>query len=339
MALRDFEGDEPQRFDFGFIAASDNHTARPGTGYKEYARESMTEARLSEAGANFLGDLVASEPPTPATESQPFDPEAGGAFFNVMEAERSSTFFLTGGLVAVHAEGRERDAVWNALERREVYGTSGPRILLWFDLLNPPGSSGRKVTMGGSTPQDSDPIFQVRAVGSLEQAEGCPASSIEALGDGELERLCRGECYHPTDRRRLITRIEVVRVRPQDRPGEPIAELIEDPWRTFTCDPDPAGCAVTFTDEDFAAAGRDALYYVRAIEAPSQAVNADPLRCERDARGACIAVNACRGEASEGDDCLADTEERAWSSPIFLEAAIPDERLAHARPGAAGSLR
>ena len=70
MAIRDFDEGEPQRFDFGFIAASDNHTARPGTGYKEYARESMTEARLTEAGANFLGDLVDSEPrrrpPTPS---------------------------------------------------------------------------------------------------------------------------------------------------------------------------------------------------------------------------------------------------------------------------------
>ena len=212
----------------------------------------------------------------------------------------------------------------------EVYGTSGPRILLWFDLLNPPGSSGRSVAMGGSTPMDADPIFQVRAVGSLEQAEGCPAASAKALGEDELERLCRGECYHPTDRRRTITRIEVVRVLPQDRPDEPVAELIDDPWRSFDCEPDPAGCAVTFTDDEFAASGRDALYYVRAIEAPSLAVNADLLRCERDEKGACTAVNACRGEASQGDDCLAATEERAWSSPIFLDAQIPEQSFAGA---------
>ena len=32
------------RFHFGFLASSDNHRARPGTGYKEYARMANTEA-------------------------------------------------------------------------------------------------------------------------------------------------------------------------------------------------------------------------------------------------------------------------------------------------------
>jgi hypothetical protein len=77
---------------------------------------------------------------------------------------------------------------------------------------------------------------------------------------------------------------------------------------------------VTFSDPDFAAAGRDALYYVRAIEEPSFAVNADNLRCTRDAEGRCIEVNPCWGDyrVSYEEDCLAPTEERAWSSPVFV---------------------
>ena len=66
------------------------------------------------------------------------------------------------------------------------------------------------------------------------------------------------------------------------------------------------------------AAGRDALYYVRAIESPSLAVAADPLGCTRDDSGRCIEISPCSERPYE-DDCLAETEERAWSSPIFVD--------------------
>ena len=65
-----------------------------------------------------------------------------------------------------------------------------------------------------------------------------------------------------------------MRIRPQRAPGEPVGALIEDPWRRFACPADPAGCAVEFEDPDFAAGGRDAIYYVRAIQEPTPAVNA-----------------------------------------------------------------
>jgi hypothetical protein len=306
-----------QRFDFGFIASSDVHSARPGTGYKEYGRTEMTEARLPIAG----GAVIPIRTPDPEPRSRPFDADdAGGSFFNLREAERAASFFLTGGLAAVHSEGRNRDAIWDAFQRREVYGTSGPRILLWFDLLNPPGSRGQAVAMGGRARLDESPIFQVRAVGSLEQAPGCPEASVRGLEPDRLERLCKGECYHPTERRRLISRVEVVRIRPQVQPDESIAGLVEDPWRVIPCDADREGCVVTFTDPELGAAARDAVYYVRAIEEPSLAVAADPLRCENDASGRCVEVKPCIGLPDE-DDCLAPTEERAWSSPIFIESA------------------
>jgi len=299
-------------FQFGMMAASDNHSARPGTGYKEVARSEFTEARFGNFVNTPLGQKKRRDP---APRSEPASRDFKDPLFSVFETERGASFFLNGGLTAVHSDGRSREAIWEALERREVYGTSGPRILLWFDLLNAP--SGRPVPMGSAVALDEPPIFQVRAVGSFEQKPGCPADALDALAPDRLERLCQGECYHPSDRRRPITRIEVVRITPQLRPDESIGKLIEDPWRVIPCADGPGGCQVAFTDPDFPKIGRDALYYVRAIEAPSPAVAADPFGCERDPSGRCVEMHPCNGRPTD-DDCLAETEERAWSSPIFV---------------------
>ena len=45
----------------------------------------------------------------------PDDPPEGTQSFQILDFERQASFFMTGGLVAVHAEGRDRDAIWNAL--------------------------------------------------------------------------------------------------------------------------------------------------------------------------------------------------------------------------------
>jgi hypothetical protein len=303
MALgRTDERGEPLRFRFGFLSSSDNHSSRPGTGYKEYDRKNMTEMRFASFQRGVLGDEDRGEPEPESIAEPEFDPRS---FFGVLETERQASFFLTGGLVAAHTEGRSRDAIWQALERKEVYGTSGPRILLWFDLMNPPGTRGDELPMGSAVRMRQSPVFRVRAVGSFEQQPGCPDYAGEALGPDDLARLCAGECYYPSDERRLITRIEVVRIRPQRRDTERIASLIDDPWQVIPCEPDPSGCRVTFTDPDFPAAERDTLYYVRAIEAPSLAVNADMIGCR---------------EVPLEDDCLGEVEERAWSSPIFVDS-------------------
>jgi hypothetical protein len=306
---------DPLRFRFGFIGSSDNHSARPGTGYKEVARSEFTEARFDR----FMDTPLAQGKQTEALDrAQAFDPQSRAAVFALWETERGASFFLNGGLAAVHASGRDRDSIWQALQRKEVYGTSGPRILLWFDLLNAPGSRGATLPMGSEVSMAESPIFQVRAVGSHEQAPGCPEFAEAGLGAEGIARLCQGECYHPTDQRRRIARIEIVRIRPQREPDESISARIEDPWQVLQCQPDPAGCVVTVSDESFAADGRDTLYYARAIEEPSLAVAANPLGCERDASGRCVKLDACADRATE-DDCLAPTEERAWSSPIYVD--------------------
>jgi hypothetical protein len=323
LSLTNFDDPaQPRQFRFGFIGSSDNHEARPGTGYKEFSRHGNTEARgarSAEWRTRILG-----KPEAPEAQSRAVDLVAARRNINAVETERQASFFMTGGLAAVHAAGRSRDAVWNALTSKEVYATSGDRILLWFNLLNGPGRAGgvTAVPMGGSTRMDGIPRFEVRAVGAQKQKPGCPDFSQSTLDSARIQALCLGECFNPSDERKLISRIEVVRIRPQTQPHEPIEGRIEDPWRVFLCEPESqAGCVFQFEDPEFAASARPAAYYVRAIEGPSPVVNANNVRCERDGAGNCVKTNMCYGDyrTDAKDDCLGNEEERAWSSPIYVD--------------------
>jgi hypothetical protein len=313
MALSNYDEAEPLRFRYGFVASSDNHTARPGTGYKQYDRRRMTEA--TGVRSKFYESLAREEVEADPQVPQPVEIRGG---LTRRATERVASFYYPGGLVAVHSQGRSREAIWDAMKRREVYGTSGPRILLWFDLSN---AAGGPAPMGSELSFDGVPRFEVRAVGSLEQKPGCPEQSVEALSPERLERLCRGECYHPGDVRLPIVAIEIIRIRPQARPGEDVNLLIEDPWKRFACQPDPAGCVVSFEDPEYPASGRDVLYYARAIQKETPAINGANLRVEFDAEGNAVSTDPCYGDYRTpfDDDCLAPVFERAWSSPIFLD--------------------
>jgi len=320
LAIRDFSDPaRPKRFDFGFIGSSDNHTARPGTGYKEFARGDMTDGpgRRGRSGLGGGGVFGSSnEADEPAAESVPWE-SRGESPLQLFEVERAAAYFVTGGLVAVHSAGRDRGSIWEALQRKEVYATSGRRTLLWFDLID----DAMSLPMGSTTTRSENPRFRVRAIGSFEQEPGCPEQVLDALGEARVERICRGECYHPSEKRRPITRIEVVRIRPQIAPDEPVDGLVEDPWRVLPCPADGSGCVVEFADADFAGAGRDAVYYVRALEAPDALVHGtNPLGCRYDQSGRCVEIAPC-GANAPADDCLSEAEPRAWSSPIHVSHA------------------
>ncbi|NND66218.1 MAG: hypothetical protein HKN19_01405, partial [Halioglobus sp.] len=185
-----------------------------------------------------------------------------------------------------------------------------------FDMRN----GGERVPMGSDTASSEIPQFRVGAVGAFKQNPGCPEYAARGLGAERVASLCGGECYNPSDERHLIDRIEIVRIRPQVAPDEPVGDLIEDPWRVFDCAPKQAGCQVKFEDAEFVNAGRETLYYARAIQEPTQMVNANNLRCEYNEQGECIAVNPCYGDfrTPKDEDCLAPAAQRAWSSPIFV---------------------
>jgi len=200
LAITNFDDPaHPRRFHFGIIASSDNHRARPGTGYKEFDRLGMTEANGPKSETwrkRIRGSQSAPEPRSTTLDLN----QLASRGFQALEAERQASFFMTGGLVAVHADGRSRDAVWNALKHKEVYGTSGDRILLWFNLLNAPGPNGAEtpMPMGSETRMNQAPRFEVRAVGAFKQKPGCPPGAAAMAVQGRvLQPVGPAQAHHP----------------------------------------------------------------------------------------------------------------------------------------------
>ena len=154
------------------------------------------------------------------------------------------------------------------------------------------------------------PKFVVRAAGSLKQLSGCSDESIDSLSPKRLEYLCAGECYNPSNERHKIERIEVIKITPQSYAGEEIDPLIQDSWRIFDCS-NSSECYIEFEDENYS---RDSVYYVRAIQEATMAINGAQTSSFKQE------FKLCKGSFRTDlkDDCLYPANERAWSSPIFL---------------------
>ncbi|WP_162932165.1 DUF3604 domain-containing protein [Solimonas sp. K1W22B-7] len=316
-AERDADGG-PLRFHFGFIGSSDNHAAEAGTGFKQVNRHSSTETRGALNALVQRNFIEAAKPKGDPQQPREFTLGSGPYnFLQTAETERQASFFYTGGLVAVHAPGRGRDQIWDALQRKEVYGTSGPRMLLWFDLI---GADGQRHPMGSELQGRDVPRFRVKAQGAFVQKPGCPAWTEAAIGPQRIQQLCGGECYNPGDARTPIDRIEIVRIRRQENLHDPLKPLIEDPWKVLRCADSGQGCTAEFIDPEYPSMNRELLYYARAVQRAEPTINGAQLRCERDAKGQCIKVTPCHGdERTPIDDlCLAEAQHRAWSSPIFV---------------------
>ena len=196
-----------------------------------------------------------------------------------------------GGLAAVWATENRRDAIFDALRRRETYGTSGPRIALRFfagdfddelcddpDLVATADAAG--VPMGASW--SGTPTFVVSAAHDLD---GLPLQRAQIV-KGWLED---GE-----------PRVEVFDVAGGDDGASVDLE---------TCEPSPTGSASlcgVWTDPS--PPDGAAWYYARVVEDPS---------CRWSWRD-------CLGDGADEENCADESipktvQERAWSSPIWVE--------------------
>ena len=206
--------------------------------------------------------------------------------------------FNPGGLAVVWAEENSRTSIFNALKRKEVYGTSGPRFLVRFfmgenlslDLCNRanaiPYSYENGVPMGGTL--DSNNISNARIF-------------VSASADTSLEA-------------QFIEKLQVVKGVVRDGKVE---TFIHDIKSNESSDLDLNSCKVTgngvrsmcavWEDPNFDQ-GDEAYYYVRVIANKS-------CRWSHDL---CI-KNPQYCEDENEMNIPKFIQERAWTSPIWLE--------------------
>jgi len=326
LALKHFDDTkEPLRNSWGFIGSTDTHSARAGHGFKQVHRKNDTDTKgirsewLKKIFSKDRGDAQSANS-VAIDNTQVLLDKVG---FAIMENERRSSFLTLGGLAAVHAKERSRDGIWDAMKRKEVYGTTGHRMLLWFNLINSNEVNKRgqrNMPMGSLVEQTHNPKFSVTAVGSFKQIDGCPDAVFNLMDKKRADKLSNGECYYPSDKRYHIERIEITRIRPQQFKDENVDPLIEDKWKVYTCPKNSSTCVFEFEDTDFKKGERDALYYARIFEQPIATINGGNLRTSFDKKGNPVSVNPCHGDyrVPLEDECTVMAPQRAWSSPIFV---------------------
>jgi hypothetical protein len=255
-------------FKFGFIGSTDTHLGTPGL-----VDEDVFSGH-GGAGKSFR---------TAIPEGLPDDIE-----------------FNPGGLAVVWAEENSRTSIFNALKRKEVYGTSGPRFLVRFflgdsldvDLCSQPDAISRAyetgVPMGGTS--QADLMTKARLFIS--------ASADLSLKDQYIEKLqvVKGTIVDG----KVITSVHDVMT--HDTVGLDLnsCEVTGDGVRSM--------CTV-WDDPDFIQ-GDEAYYYVRVVANKSCRWSHDlciknPEHCE-----------------DNNSNIPKFIQERAWTSPIWLENSL-----------------
>jgi hypothetical protein len=287
----------------------------------QYVREALKRglALESELGANpFRYGIIASTDThlgaagLVSERSFPGHGGAGAASADTLPVGLPDALeFGPGGLAVLWAEENSREALFAAMKRREVYGTSGPRPVLRFfggrsypsDLCESSDfvATGYRdgVPMGGTlegAPTDAPLRFAVQALADPGSASepGLPLQRIQIV-KGWLEAGATHE--------RVI-----------DVAGGPNDASVD----LATCEPRGAGptrlCSV-WTDKDFDPR-QPAFYYARVLENPS---------CRWSQRICAAARVDCARSETIGEGLAgccdplhrATVQERAWSSPIW----------------------
>ncbi len=266
-------------FKYGFIGDTDTHNA--AASYEEF---------------NFTGKFAFENNARERLTGVPGAP--AGQVQQIQE-------FSSGGLAGVWAPQNTREAIWDAMQRKETFATSGPMM---------------KVRFFGSFDYAADDVKKAEFI-TLAYAKGVPMGGDLKPGSGKAPTFLVSAIKDPKSGN--LDRIQIVkgwldaagkqhekifdvawsgdRKIGADGKVPPVGNSVDLKTATYTAAIGAPQLATGWTDPEFQADQR-AFYYARVLEIPTPRWNT---------------YDAVREKMAPLTKVPATIQERAWSSPIW----------------------
>ena len=272
-------------FKFGMVGSTDSHT-----GFAETAED------------NFLGKYAVSSPnPNNKNRWKKVWPPVEGTVAKMSGWESSSA-----GYAAVWATENTREAIWDAMKRKEVYATTGPRMVVrlfgGFDFTEGESLSkdmaafgyAKGVPMGGDltgAPAVKAPTFLVSAAKDPDGANLDRIQIVKGWADANGELHEKIYDVSVSDDRSIV----------DGKASGPVGSTVNLEFATYTNAIGDAFLAAWWQDPDF---DPDVLafYYSRVIEIPTPRWTA---------------YDEYRFGIKMSDEVTRVLQERAYTSPIW----------------------
>ncbi|XUU61068.1 DUF3604 domain-containing protein [Erythrobacter sp. HA6-11] len=270
---------------FGMIGSTDSHTSL-ATGDED----------------NFWGKHSGNEQ---ANTKRALEPQNLGT-----REGRFGWHYLAGGYAAAWARGNTRAEIFDAFKRREVYATTGPRMVVrmfgGFDFTASDWDEDwvrvgytRGVPMGGElTGNGKAPVFMISA---QKDPDGANLDRVQVVkgwvdGSGEVREQVYDVVWSDMEDRRMA-----------NGKVPAVGDTVDREKASYTNTIGAANLQVTWSDPDYVE-GQRAFYYLRVLEIPTPRWTL---------------FDALRFGITLSEDAMADAvaQERAYSSPIWLKPA------------------
>lgn len=272
-------------YDFGLIGSTDSHTALATADSDNYNGKftNMVNDKNRALKVEEIGEANSAED----------------------TKKRYSWQYLASGYAAVWAENNTRAAIWDAMKRKEVYGTTGPRIQLRFfggwDFQTTDVDAANYVSIGyqKGVPMGADLL--------KNDTKKAPTFMIAATKDGEGANLDRVQVIKGwTKGGQTFEKIYNVSWSGERKIANngklpAIGNSVNVKAATYENSIGAAELTTVWTDPDFDPAIRT-FYYVRVLEIPTPRWST---------------YDAARHDLTLPNEIPRTVQERAYSSPIW----------------------